>query len=385
MTYAKEGKTSMKKPRILFYNNFYSSGGVEVFLHNLSGYLAENGYDVTVAAAPRYKADFHHPFGPKVKSVWRPLLDPRYKRHSLPWILDHLRYRILESAVEAYLSLKGYDIVVASQEKWVMRNTTKLRGKKKFAWVHSEYSTRRPLHNNCFANAEEELNCMRHFKKVVCVSEVSRQGLIQTLGDPGNLIVKYNPINVKRIFDLAAVPCPITRNPNLPLLVSVGRLDPEKQYPLLLEACAALHKETPFELWIVGEGSDRPAMEAFMAREKTDYVRLLGAQANPYHYLAQADLFVSSSKTESYGLAVQEALILGVPVVAVQCLGIEEVFDSRFGTLVSNSVEDLRAGIEKYLRDKKLLNECRDNIARYYRTDDLYEKRLEAIRGMLEE
>ncbi len=372
------------KKRILFYNNFFVDGGVEVFQKCLAQYLADIGYDVTCVATPRTRNDRHHPYGPKVKCVWRPFLRPGMKKYSFIWIADHIRYRILEGVIKAYLSLRKYDIVVAAKEKYIMRNALTLRGKRYFAWIHMDYSTRPEMHTACFANNEEELECMRRYEKVVCVSEATRKGLVQTVGDPGNLIVKYVPIDTERILHMSKLPCPVKRCAERPLIVSVGRLSPEKQYPMLLRCCAALHREIPFDLWLIGNGKDRPIMEEYIEQEHLDFVHLLGAQENPYHYLAQADLFVSSSRTESYGLAVQEALILGVPVVAVRCPGIEESLDPRFGVLTDNSEEALEDGIRFFLSDPDELRRYREAISNRFDRTDMFEKRLKSITDLWE-
>lgn len=358
---------------------------MEVFLKCLAEYLANEGYDVTVTATPRTKAERHHPYGPKVKCVWRPFLKSGVKKFTPLWFWDHFRYRITEGAVEAYLSLRKYDIVVAAKEKYVMRNALKIRGKRKFAWVHMDYSTRAEMHTSCFASPEDELACMRRYDKVVCVSEITRNGIIQKVGDPGNLTVKYVPMNYERILQMSKLPCPLERTHDRPLIVSVGRLIPEKQYLMLLQTCAVLHKDISFDLWIIGDGKDKSTLEAYIAQQKLDFVRLLGAQANPYHYLVQADLFVSSSRTESYGLAVQEALILGVPVVAVRCPGIEEALDPRFGVLTENTIAALADAMAVFLQNPDEIRRYRDVISSQYDRTDLFEKRMKAITDLWED
>ena len=94
--------------------------------------------------------------------------------------------------------------------------------------------------------------------------------------------------------------------------------------------------------------------------------------------------FVSASLTESYGLAVQEALVLGVPVLAVGCRGIREALDPRFGLLTDNSAAAVAEGIRAMLRSPGLLASCREAIARDYPADSLFEDRLNAIFELLE-
>ncbi len=112
-------------------------------------------------------------------------------------------------------------------------------------------------------------------------------------------------------------------------------------------------------------------------------MRLLGTQTNPFQYVRQADLFISSSSTEGYGLTIQEALLLGVPVAAVNCPAVEESLDPKFGLLVGNSAEDLRDGVASLLKNPELLRQYQENIAQSRLDEEVYEKRLDAIYSLL--
>ncbi|NER82856.1 MAG: glycosyltransferase family 4 protein, partial [Leptolyngbya sp. SIO1D8] len=110
------------------------------------------------------------------------------------------------------------------------------------------------------------------------------------------------------------------RPAHCPLLVACGRLHPQKGYPYLLEAIAKVKQQLPIQLWILGEGSLRSTLERQIETlGLTDTVRLLGFQANPYQYMAAADVFVLSSLYEGFGNVIVEAMACGVPVVATDC------------------------------------------------------------------
>ena len=152
-----------------------------------------------------------------------------------------------------------------------------------------------------------------------------------------------------------------------------------KNYLTLLKACEKLQKTTRFDLWIVGEGNERSNLEEYISAHTLSFAKLLGVQKNPYSILRQATLFVSSSVSESYGLSVQEALVLGIPVVAVNCPGIIEWFDPRFGLLVNNSAEELADAMEKMLNESSMLSACQESIAKHYSRHGVYEDRMEKI------
>lgn len=234
----------------------------------------------------------------------------------------------------------------------ILRRNLKIRAKHKFCCVQRDYRDWRPWGDSySFQTPEEEFRRFRQYEKIVCVSEAARKGIIETMGDPGNLCVKYNPINANQIRMLSKENCKLKKPSGKFLIVSVGRLYQEKQYMLLLQLAKALSANHNLEVWIIGEGEERGQLEEFISQNQLSFVKLLGFQANPYSYLGQADLFVSCSSSESYGLAIQEALILSIPTVAIRCSGIEESFDARFGIMVENDYGKMEAVLKELLDD----------------------------------
>ena len=145
---------------------------------------------------------------------------------------------------------------------------------------------------------------------------------------------------------------------DLPLVVTMGRLSPEKGQADLVAAAAALYDRNPCNLLILGEGRDCEHLEA-MARNLgvADRVAFGGFLANPFGVLAQADLFVSPSYSESFGNALVEAMALGVPVVStrVPCGPEWIIVDGSNGIFAEpHQPADLARKISLVLRDAAL-------------------------------
>lgn len=122
-----------------------------------------------------------------------------------------------------------------------------------------------------------------------------------------------------------------------PRLIAVGSLKPAKDFALLLAAFARLRKAANARLLILGEGPLRAELQALISRLALDgAVDMPGFVANPYPYLARADVFVLSSAWEGFGLVIVEALACGTPVVATDCRsGPREILENgRHGRLV---------------------------------------------------
>lgn len=132
-------------------------------------------------------------------------------------------------------------------------------------------------------------------------------------------------------------PLPFPKPKDAYLLVACGRLEPQKDYPTMLEAVARIRADKPVELWILGRGK----LESRLKREVTrlgiaERVRFLGFQANPFAFMAAADVFVLSSAWEGFGNVIVEAMASGAPVVATDCpFGPAEILENgRYGKLV---------------------------------------------------
>lgn len=122
-----------------------------------------------------------------------------------------------------------------------------------------------------------------------------------------------------------------------PVILAAGRLRPQKDFATLLMAFARLRARSALRLVILGEGPERARLEA-LAHDLgiADDVLMPGFIANPFPWLAAADVFVLSSAFEGAPNVLVEALACGTPVVATDCpSGPREILaGGRHGELV---------------------------------------------------
>jgi N-acetylgalactosamine-N,N'-diacetylbacillosaminyl-diphospho-undecaprenol 4-alpha-N-acetylgalactosaminyltransferase len=103
-------------------------------------------------------------------------------------------------------------------------------------------------------------------------------------------------------------------------VVAVGRLEAQKRFDLLLEAAARLAPQLDLELVVCGEGRERARLAArARALGVGERLKLPGFVANPFAWLASADLFALSSDSEGLPNALIEAQGVGVAAVATDC------------------------------------------------------------------
>jgi glycosyltransferase involved in cell wall biosynthesis len=103
----------------------------------------------------------------------------------------------------------------------------------------------------------------------------------------------------------------------------IGRMDPVKRIPDLINAVGALGKRV--ELHVYGEGPERGRIERWIEAASAASVTLHGAVARPQDVLPGLGLLVLPSEAEGFGLVLIEAMAAGVPVVATDAPGIRDV------------------------------------------------------------
>lgn len=196
--------------------------------------------------------------------------------------------------------------------------------------------------------------------QVVAVSEGCRAMLAgRSLGIDDRLVVIPNMIDVEDIRASAASGTPAfpAAEEGGPVIVSVGRLSPEKSMIDCVDACRLLVESGRSPRWyLVGEGEERPRIERAIAAAGLErHVRLLGKVPDAHATIAAADLLVHPSRVESFALTVLEALALGVPSVVARSMGpAEYLVDGRDALVVNPGASSIAAGVARVLDDDSL-------------------------------
>ena len=157
----------------------------------------------------------------------------------------------------------------------------------------------------------------------VGVSQRASESLVDAIGLPTeNITTIYNPVVTPDLANKA------TEQPNhpwfldhgAPIILAVGRLEEQKDHPTLIRAFARLAGLRPCRLVILGRGSKQHELEA-LAKDLTvaDRVSFAGWTDNPFAFMAQASLFVLSSRWEGLPTVLVEALACGCPCVSTDC------------------------------------------------------------------
>jgi glycosyltransferase involved in cell wall biosynthesis len=165
---------------------------------------------------------------------------------------------------------------------------------------------------------------------------------------------------------------------NETVLISVGRLAPEKNWDTLIRAFAkACEKHPDIRLVLIGDGAARQSLETLSSELGiADRVTFTGAV--PFEdiprYLKAADIFAFASVTETQGLVTIEAMAAGLPVVAVEGPGTSDIIEhGKQGFLVKNDPDALAKGINKLLSDSQRIQRFSKNALKKAKTFDVNE------------
>ena len=190
-------------------------------------------------------------------------------------------------------------------------------------------------------------NFYPHADVPVGISEDVSAGLSRMTGLPVDRIhTVYNPIVSDDISRRAEAPIdhPWLNGSDTPVILAAGRLVEGKGFRTLLDALALLVKRRRARLIVLGKG---PQLSELLSRAEDlgirQYVDFPGFVANPFAFMAKANLFVLSSRAEGLPTVMVEAMACGCPVVSTDCpFGPAEVLEGgRLGELVP--VGDSRA------------------------------------------
>jgi glycosyltransferase involved in cell wall biosynthesis len=155
----------------------------------------------------------------------------------------------------------------------------------------------------------------------------------------GSVKTIYNPVVTTELIPLSKIPVEHKWFDNhvAPVILSVGRLTLQKDYPTLLKAFKIVHETMDAKLLILGEGEDRFKLEEMIEEMcLSDSIELYGFAANPFKFMKSADLFVLSSLWEGLPNSLIQAMACGCQVVSTDCQsGPSEILQNgRYGALV---------------------------------------------------
>lgn len=348
----------VERKKILFFIESFSGGGAERVLLTILRNLNLSKYDVSVLVmtdAGVYKEDFQ-----SLEITIIPVLHHNAK------LLNNIKYKLLHNSLPAWLASRWLfgglraDTYVAFVEGFCTKMLSHLSTKRrKIAWVHTDLINHPwTIEKGVYQCKNEEAIAYKKMDKIIGVSHDASNVLINQYG-LSNVDTIYNPVDESRINQMSDCQLEEHIDQSFFNIVSIGRLTKPKGYDKLVNLMPKILENNPsIRLYIIGEGEERGSLEMQINKlGLKDSVILTGFLKNPYSLIKGMDLFVCSSVAEGFSLVVAEAMIIGLPVVSMECSGPSELLGyGRYGTLCS-SYSELSDTIIELSHDKTKLNQ----------------------------
>lgn len=203
---------------------------------------------------------------------------------------------------------------------------------------------------------------------IIVPSKGISRHLIDEFNMPANKIaVINNPVvtdNLKELSKERVIHTWLTKK-DVPVILSIGVIDIQKDPITLLRAFSLLQKQIKTRCIFLGDG---PMLEELKKLAKdlriNEDVAFLGFEKNPFKFMANADVLVLSSIYEGFGNVIVEAMACGCPVVSTRCPhGPEEIITDGINGLLSHvgNVEALANNMLRILKDDKLKKSLIEN------------------------
>ncbi|MDE6487363.1 MAG: glycosyltransferase [Muribaculaceae bacterium] len=257
---------------------------------------------------------------------------------------------------------RHYDVAIAYQQGVpTFFAATKVSATRRLAWINVDIATAGYRPGFCGKYYDR-------YDKVVAVSRMLHESIrVAGYTDSRRLTTIYDIVDTDEIRSLACLPAKVRPLPAEVLrIVTVGRMERQKNYILAVEAAAELKRRGVRFVWhFVGDGSERPTVAAAAKRlGVADRIVFEGARANPYPWFAAADIYVQTSSFEGFGLTLAEARVLGKPVVTTD-FGVarDQIADGHNGLIAQMTPASVADKIEALAADPELRRHIAANAA----------------------
>lgn len=351
--------------KITFVTSTLTSGGAERVISLLANNFAERGYEVEMIALTSISPDYYT-LNPKVRFIHADKVSKGGLLGELWWFRRHIKKEqpdvviaFMEAVYEfVLLALLGTKTPVISSERLDPALISWPR--KVLRWLLLPTATAHVVQTQQIKQYYNQ----RIQKKTHIIYNPVNERVFETSynDDNDNLKSKIKEERVKRI-------------------ISVGRLYPQKNQKMMIEAFAKIAPKFPeWSLVIYGEGYLRKDLESLVERLKVkDKVLLPGRCETVIEEVAKSKVFCLSSDYEGMSNAMIEALCVGTPVISTKVSGTDELIrDGENGLLVDiGYTEGLAKALEKLLSNRELrekIGKEGQKLATRFKTDTIVDQ-----------
>lgn len=247
------------------------------------------------------------------------------------------------------ISPRKYDAAICyTHHHKILSKLTRKQSENNIIFIHADLAASR---------TEKELNRLckdlefDKFAKIICVSECVKKGMEKLYPNyTGFLSVANNYIDDENILEKSKEKIDKKKTKTV-TFINVSRHEEEtKKVSRILEATKILNSEKyKFKVLLVGDGEDSNNYKDYVKKNNLTNIQFVGSKVNPFPYYKLADAFIFSSQYEGYGIVLNEARVLGVPLITTDVADASLITKEGFGILCENSAEGIYNGMKQFL------------------------------------
>lgn len=326
--------------RILFIIQEYTQGGITKCLENLLGFFPQTNYEI-----------FIYSLYEDGENYYKKVFADRIVKKSLPYYLLHdnvytrkvmgaynklthrYNFDFLYKHEAAYLQRKyNFDVVVAYHEGMTVEFASYFTNAKKITWFHCDPKVLGKSMIETYHSYYEMMDI------VVGVSSVVKESFLELMPHFSSEVkVIHNFLDTKFIWKKSneRVVDGLQKNANIFSIISIGRSTKVKQFekiPVIMRQ--VVEQGVKNVCWYIiasGNECNNEIRKAIIDNGMEHHVKMLGEKDNPYPYIKQSDLLISTSYSEAYPTVINEAQTLGVPVIANNYPSAKEIVSEGCG------------------------------------------------------
>ena len=266
------------------------------------------------------------------------------------YIPDRIMQKEMEHIFENYQT-----ICVVSEASKLRGFVSQLNSPRKVQWIHTDYAAWRQRSDWTRTITKNDAAIYSKFDLIVCLNSLLKAKFVEIYPQLKDKVKALrNPIQYQRILEKANEKTKWIVDHEKCNLITIGRFEAEKRFDNLLAVANSLKRQNfAFRWYFVGDGVLRDEIQA--TRDKmqlNDEVILTGKLENPYPLLKQCNCLVLWSDYEGTPVTIDEAGVLGIPVLANDVGGVREQIAGTPGSSIVNTVEEYVCAIigHKFMR-----------------------------------
>lgn len=349
----------------------YSKVKVDLFLlHKKGDLLKYIPKEVNVLKENQYYSQLAIPLKEVIKNKKYSIAYGRIQAKILAKTYDIFHRPKNESYVELEYSHKytkrfmpqiadeNYDLIISYLTPHYFA-AEKAFGKKKVAWIHTDYE-----YIDCDVNSEKEM--WDQYDKIVAISAAVKASFLKKFPMLEHKIIMVENTVSRKFIECQANEFDVLNqlDQHSVKLLSIGRFCHPKNFDSIPEICSLLIKQGHKVKWyIIGFGEDENLIKSRIEEyrmEKT--VIILGKRINPYPYIKACDIYVQPSRYEGKAITVLEAQALNKPVIITNYgTASSQLKDGNNGIIVSLENQKCAEEIGKVIDNMKLQKDLTEN------------------------